>query len=148
MSNIIKMISVALVSLSLFTGCWFSSAAAVFPAIAAVVSDATAVLNIVQQATNTWFMHKPDKELQEQFNAKITEAWTALRIATAATQGAESLSQEEYDKAFADFQKAYTELHAMLKRHGILNGSKLSMGPGRPEEEIAEPMALSFEVKD
>ena len=146
MKSLIKMLAIVIVALSLFTGC-VGGAGAVFPAIAAVVSDATAVLNIVQQAVNTWFRHKPDPELQEQFDATIAEAWTALRVATSATQGAEHLSQEDYDKAFADFQDAYARLHEMLKKHGILTGTKLSMGPNAPEQEIPEPLALSHKVK-
>lgn len=143
----IKMIGVAMLSLCLFTGCWLSSAAAIFPAVAAVVSDASAVLSIIQQAVTTWFAHKPDPALEAKFNAAITKAWTALRAATAATQGAESLSQEEYDQAFADFQLAYEELHSLLKQHGILTKNMLSMGPNRPELEIVEPLAISFKVQ-
>ena len=142
-----KMLAVAITALSFCTGCWLTSAASVFPAIAAVVSDSSAVLNIVQQAVDTWFLHKPDRELQARFNSAIRDAWTALRAATAATRGAESVSQEEYDKAFFAFKNAYAELHSLLKEHGILNGSKLSMGPDAPEQEIADPAALNYQVK-
>lgn len=142
------MLVVAMMFCLITTGCFLTAAAAVFPAIAAVVSDATAVLNIVQQASNSWFMHKPDHELQAQVDNSITETWNALRVATAATKGAESLSQEEYDQAFLEFQTAYTRLHALLKEHGILKGNKLSSGPNQPEHEIPEPLAMSFKVSE
>lgn len=128
------------------TGC--PAAAALFPTIAAVVSDATAVLSIIERAVDSWFTHKPNPELQAKINTALSETWAALRVATAATEGAESLTQEEYDAAFKDFQDAYTELHDMLKRVGILRGTQLLGSPEAVEGvEIPEPMALSYKVK-
>jgi hypothetical protein len=127
------------------TGC---GAVALFPAIAAVVADATAVLSIIERAVDSWFAHKPNPELHAKLNTALSETWSALRVATAATQGAENLTQEEYDAAFADFQTAYQTLHDMLKRNGILKGSRLSMSPeGLEGAEIPDPVALSYQVK-
>lgn len=143
MKNYLKIVLCVALAFPL-SGC---GVVAAFPAIAAVVSDAVAVLNIIQQAVNTWFVHKPDQELQLEINNALTETWGALRVATAATKGAENLSQEEYDAAFADFQSAYTDLHELLKRQGILKGNKLSMGPEQHGEEIPPPLAMNHLVR-
>lgn len=126
------------------TGC-FATIIPVIAKVATVVNDATAVLSIIQRAVDGWFLHKPNQELEQRANDLITNTWTALRVANATTSGAESLSQEDYDAAFKDFQEAYSELHSFLKENGILKGTKLGMGNGS-SEEIPPPLALSLRV--
>lgn len=127
------------------TGC-FGAAFPLIAKVATVVSDATAVLSIIQQATSTWFRAQPDPELEAQADRLIVNAYTALRVATAAADGADGLTKEEYDAAFADFQVAYSELHTFLKDAGILNGTKLGLGT-EAETDIPEPLAMQTLVK-
>lgn len=122
------------------TGC-FAGALPIIAKVATVVSDATAVLSIIQQATSTWFRAQPDPELEAQADRLIVNAYTALRVATAAANGSDSLTKEEYDEAFAEFQVAYSELHTFLKDAGILNGTKLGLGTDA-ETDIPEPLAM------
>lgn len=145
MKNILIIFAFVLTCCTTLTSCF--APAAIFPAIAAVVSDASAVLSIIQNAVNSWFANKPNVELQTQINAAIANTWTALRVATAATQGAEKLSQEEYDEAFSEFQAAYSELYALLKAHGILKGTRLSMGVNQGEVDIPAPLAIGYKVQ-
>lgn len=134
----------ALMSLSSM-GC-FGAALPIIARVATVVSDATAVLSIIQQATSTWFRARPDPELEAQADRLIVNAYTALRVATAAANGADGLTKEEYDEAFADFQVAYSELHTFLKDAGILNGTKLGLGTDA-ETDIPAPLAMQTLVK-
>lgn len=139
--TLILMASIAALSTS---GC-FAALVPMVAKIATVVSDATAVLSIIEQATSTWFKHRPNAELEQESSRLIVNAYTALRVANSTTSGADSLSQEEYDAAFKDFQEAYTELHSFLKDNGILKGTKLGLGNGKTEE-IPPPLAMSLKV--
>ena len=129
----------------LLSGCW-QAAVPIASAIVSVVTDSFAVLNIVERGINTWFRHKPDPEAEAVATDLLNKAAGALRVASAATRGAESLTQEEYDAAFLEFREAYAELHSFLKSEGILKGNKLGFGPGY-EEEIPQPAALDFKVQ-
>lgn len=114
------------------------------PTAATAVSDAGAVLSIIEQAVDAWFTTvQPDPELRHQANSLIADAWTGLRIANASVEGSRNLSEDEKAAAFKEFQRAYEDLHAFLKKHGILKRSGLG-GPGGGEIQISEPMAMAY----
>lgn len=122
---------------------------AALPTVAKIVSavnDAEAVLNIVERAVDTWFSVRPDEDKQVKANRLISSAWTALRAANAAAMASESISQEEYDKAFAEFSEAYAELHKFLSENGILSDGRLGIGNG-VTEEIPAPTAIGMRLR-
>ena len=124
------------------TGC--AALAAGLPAVASALSDAGAVLAIIERALDSWFsVSPPDAETRLKANQLLADAWSALRIANSTTRGAQHLSEEERAKAFEEFQEAYAELHAFMKDHGVLKASGLSVGDGTTVE-IPEPYAMSF----
>jgi hypothetical protein len=137
------MISKILLVLCLALSTVSCGAASLLPAAVAAVSDAEAVLSIVERAVDTWTTTSPDPELRQRANLLIADAWTALRIANATLEGAESLSEDDRAQAFKQFQIAYSELHTFLKQHGILSGSGFG-GPGEVEFSIPEPTAMKF----
>jgi hypothetical protein len=141
-----KTIGVLATAAGLLTqGCFLASVAPMLPKVAAVISDAGATLNIIQNVTSSWFAHNPDAELEMQVTEKINSAWAAIRSANAATRGVEGLTQEQYVAAFEDFRTAYRELHELLKKEGLLSGTKLGSGTGR-SVDIPEPAALSMRI--
>ena len=124
------------------SGC--AAVMAALPEVAAVISDATAVLQIIERALDSWFaVSPPDAETRQEANLLLSDAWSALRVATFATRGAQDMSEEDKRKAFEEFRKAYSELHAFLMRHGVLQGSMLSLGGGKTQD-IPEPLALGL----
>lgn len=137
-----KLVIATALSASLLTGC--AGLIAALPEIAAVVADAAAVLSIVERALDSFYaVTPPDPEVRQQANQLMSNAWTALRIATAATKGADHLSKDEQRAAFEEFRKCYSELHKFLQENGVLKGSKLSLGMGA-EADIPEPLAMQL----
>lgn len=124
-------------------GC--AAAIPVIAKVATAVADAGTVLSIIRQAVSSWFKVNPDLEREQMADRLIQNATIALRTATYATNGATSLSQEEYDKAFSDFREAYGELHSFLSENGLLQGSLLSSGNGS-SVEIPTPLALEMRM--
>ncbi len=150
MNNLFSRLLAIFICCVSLTGCIGSSVAAAIPTVVAAVTDASAVLNLVQSAVNVWFARNPDDTEQAKINELIQRSWAGIRAANLALQGAENLSQEDYDRAMSDFRNAYGELQVLLQKKGILSGSRgtlLSMDGGEKESvEIAPPMALSLKV--
>jgi len=144
MKNLKILLASVLLSLSCVS-CW-SAAIPIIAKVATVVNDANAVMNIIENATKSWFSVNPDPELESEADRLILNAWTALRVANSTVSGAEKLSQEEYDKAFSDFSDAYAELHQFLVDNKMLNGNRLGLGNGE-SAEIAPPSAFSLNVE-
>jgi hypothetical protein len=141
-----KIVGILAFSAGLLTqGCFLASVAPMLPKVAAVISDASATLNIIQNVTRTFFSYRPNAELEMQVNDLLNKSWASLRAANHTVSGVEDLSQEQYDKAFDDFNKSYGELHNLLKSEGMLNGTRLGAGNGL-EVEIPEPTALSLRL--
>ncbi len=117
---------------------------AALPAVTAALNDAGAVLSIIQRALDTWYaVQPPSTETRTEANRLVADAWTALRIATAATSGTEKLSKEQATAAFADFRRAYGELTKFLQEKGVLQAQSLSLGGGETVQ-IPPPLALSL----
>lgn len=115
------------------------------PEAVAIISDASAVLSIIERALDTWFeIAPPSKEVRQEANQLLSDAWAALRVATATTRGAKELSDDEKKKAFESFREAYTELHTFLKKHGVLAASNLRVSKDGQTEEIPEPLAMKL----
>jgi hypothetical protein len=140
--------SVALLSLST-PGCT-PGVASTLAQVANVVNDAGQVLQIAELAYQQYSrLANPPPEQQAQFQGLLSNAWRALNAANAGVRGSQSLSQHEYDAAFAEFRKAYAELHAFLVQQGITGAP--SPEPGKVGAagmaDLPEPAALTFRVE-
>lgn len=143
MSKLLHCLLAALLFCGPVSGC--AGALAAIPTAVSLISDASAVLAIIERALDTWFaLVPPTNEVRQEANQLLADAWAALRIATSATKGAQELSDDDKKKAFESFKEAYSELHAFLKRHQVLAAGKLSVSPEGQEAEIPEPLAMKL----
>lgn len=120
----------------------------VLPQIVSVLTDALAVLKIIDNAANEYFRTHPDTppEVRARYVELYADAINALNAANHSLRGASDLDQKQYDAAFEEFKGAYVELAEFLKREGLMSGSMLKTGDGT-EVKIPEPEALSFKVE-
>jgi hypothetical protein len=129
-------------------GC-FRSAGPALSKIAAGIDDAQLVLDIVQAAVNVFFAQTPSTKPPEA-HAKIQQAIDRSRLAVGVAirtaHGAEALSDNQTAAAFTNFQKAWTELQALLTEFGVTqpDGTFAATVGGYRAPTIPPPLALSF----
>lgn len=126
------------------TGC--AAVAAALPVLTAVVTDAFAVLSVIDGAARHWFTLHPNKEVERHYLEVYTKTIKALNAANHALAGAKNLDQDQYDAAFAEFRDAYAELMELLERHGISEQQKLKLSDGSTVH-LPEPLALTHRVE-
>lgn len=137
------------VSLALpVSGC--AAALAALPQVTAVVTDALVVLNIIDAAVQDHFDQNPmtPPHVQREYAKALRDAVVALKAAEDALRGAESLSQEDYDRAFQQFREAYGKLLELLEKNGLVRQGYLMAGKGGgTPAHLPEPAALTYQVK-
>lgn len=123
-----------------------SAVAPALPAIAGVISDAVAVLSLINVAVQQFMRNNNvPLDVQEEYASLHAKAIRALNAANAALRGTKHVSQKEFDAAFNDFFFAFSELRDMLIRNGMMTEGKMAVGAGAVD--IPEPAALTFRVK-
>ena len=122
-------------------GCagWQGKVAPVLSDAAAYIADAQQVLDIARAISNLWFLGHPAPESQARVERALADAALTVDAAIKATKGAEEVTAEQLDAAFADFRRSYAELEAILKDVGVVNAQRL--GTGRVVV-LPEPLAL------
>lgn len=128
-----------------------SGCAAVLPAIPTVVSvitDAIAILNIIDNAVQTYFATHPatPEKVKTAYASAYRKAMSSLNAANHALTGVEDLDQKQYDAAFAEFQLAYRELLDLLSKEGLMReGNQLRVSFDETVQ-LPEPAALTHRV--
>lgn len=123
-----------------------SAVAPALPAIAGVISDAVAVLSLINVAVQQFMrQHQVPLDVQEEYAALHAKTIRALNAANAALRGARNVSQKEFDAAFNEFFFAFSELRELLIRQGMMTDGKMAVGTGAVT--VPEPAALTFKVK-
>lgn len=134
-----------LAALTLTTGGCIRGAGPVLSKVAAGVSDAALVLDLIQSSVNAFFAQTPKADVQAKIQHAIDKSRLAVSVAIKATHGAQALSDDQVAAAFLNFQKAYGELQALLSENGLSqpDGSFAGAG-GYRSPPIPPPLALSF----
>jgi len=130
------------------TGC--AAALAALPQITSVVTDALVVLNIIDNAARDYFDTNPltPPHVQRKYTELYRQTVVALKAAQEALRGADSMSQEDYDKAFQQFREAYGKLRELLEKNGLMRQGYLMAGKGgQTQVYLPEPMALTYKVQ-
>lgn len=148
MNKLIRLVLLALVlliPLPAVTGC--KTLVPLIPKIVSVLADASATMQIIDSAVEEWFAAHPDVDpkVRAEYRRLYAKCQQGLRGANLTLQGADELSQDEYDAAFLNFKDAYLELRTLLMREGIAVGNKL--GTGDATVDIPEPLALTYRVQ-
>lgn len=144
-SSLLTAICISL-TVPVMTGC--AAAIPVLTQIAAVVTDAFVVLQIIDRAATEWFQLHPHvpPEVRAEFERVYQKALLALNAAQRAIAGSTELSQREYEAAFADFKQAYYELLQLLQREGIARADRTVL-VGTSQTVLPEPLALTYQVE-
>lgn len=123
------------------TGCAaLRSAAPVVADVVRTVKEFSVVLDLIEARASG----------DEDIARAVGAARTALEIAEKASAGAEHLSKEEVDEAFAAFEAAYEDLFHLLDRNGLLDvdggllGASTAAGDGSP---IPTPLEVSERIE-
>lgn len=118
------------------------------PKIVSVLSDASAVLQIVDTAAQEFFRTHPDipPETRARYVDLYSKTVSSLNGANHALRGVQDVDQEQYDAAFKEFRAAYADLSVFLKDEGIMTGSGLKASPEGGEIDLPEPLALTYRV--
>jgi hypothetical protein len=129
------------------TGCAaLASVAPALPAIAGVISDAVAVLDIINVVVQQFMrQHSVPLDVQEEYASLHAKALRALNAANAVLRGSTAITQKQFDQAFGEFFFAFGELRNLLITHGMMSDGKMAIGSG--SVYIPEPVALTFQVK-
>jgi len=149
MSKIIVLLSMLCVLLTATSCNQIKTVMPVINDIAAVVDDAQNVLSAIDTVVRTFFStNAVSPEIQEKYAKVMTKTQLALSGALKALQGAEQLSQEDYDRAFENFKHAYSELSAFLLSIGIKQApGMMKSSPGSSPVAIDDPIALTYRVQ-
>lgn len=133
-------------SLAVFPGC--KELIPLIPKIVAVLADATSTLQIIDTAVEEWFDQHPDVDpkVRAEYRLLYAKCHEALNGANHALQGAEDLTQNDYDAAFAEFKAAYIQLRDLLYREGIASTDG-KLGAAGATVDVPEPMALTYRVQ-
>ncbi len=116
------------------TGCAALSAAVpVLSQVATVAANAVSVLDAVEDASDAFFLVKPDAAKQAAVDRAITDCRLAIAAATATAQGAKDLDEKKADAAFDQFREAYVKLAALVDEVGLIKNGKFASGAGLPE---------------
>lgn len=126
-----------------------SSVLPVLVDIVTAVQDAQTILDTID--ANVTALSKagniPDDVLKK-YAQTMEKARAGLRIALRATSGAQSLSQQQVDQAFADFRGAYKELVDLLKSVGLVGtDGTMRVSPEGAQMQLPEPLALNIRVR-
>jgi hypothetical protein len=141
MRNIKKILSIAILSLSMSTGC--AAVMGALPTIIQIVQDAMLILDDIDHAAKPFFERAENKELLDQYNAKMLTAKKTLRVALRATEGGQQLSDEEIDSAFADFREAYKELLSLLRDNNLMTEKGSLKAVNGVTIDVDEPLAIA-----
>jgi hypothetical protein len=115
------------------------------PAVIAAVTDASQIIDAIEDFAKRFFAAKPDPEREEVVLEAVAKTRTALNVALRFAQGAESLDQAKVDQAFADFRVAYQSLLTLTAPLGVREAGALAAGPGMLT--VPKPMALTLKVE-
>ncbi len=128
------------------TGC--AAAIPVLTKIAAVITNAKIVLDIIDGGAREWFRTHPDTpdKVIAEYEKIHQKALLALDAAAQAVAGSTDLSQDEYDAAFAEFKQAYIDLVNLLHKQGIAQDGTMGAADGSTIE-LPTPMALAYRVE-
>ena len=120
----------------------------VIPQIVSVVTDAMLIMDIIDTTARTFFDTHPQvsPEVRQKYADVYAKALNALNVAQAALRAAEDLDQAQYDRAFAEFKQAYSELMDLLGKQGMVQGQYLAATPGQ-HVYLPEPLALTYRVE-
>lgn len=120
---------------------------AALPKVVAAVADAAQILDVIDAAAGSFF--ERDAAARLVYERAMMKARLALSAAAHAAGGAERLSQEDVDRAFADFRAAYVELLRLVGPLGIAApASAGSYAAGGSAVLVPEPLALRLRVED
>lgn len=128
------------------TGC--AVAIPVLTTIAAVITNAKIVLDIINGGAQEWFRTHPNvpEKTKQEYEKVFRKALLALDAAAQAVAGSTDLSQEDYDSAFAEFKQAYIDLVNLLHREGIARDNTMGAADGSTIE-LPTPLALAHRVE-
>jgi hypothetical protein len=128
--------------------CACATVAAHLPSVIAAVTDGVMVLDTIDRFADAYFSsHGADPRTQAKVDGAIERARAALNAALRAAQGAEHLTQEQIDAAFADFRAAYAELLALVAPLGVRQGTGETLRASPGNLVVPEPLALALKVK-
>lgn len=117
------------------------------PKVIAAVTDALQVVDAIEDFVKTYFQIKPNGPLEMKVDAAIKRTKQALNLALRTTNGADKLSQDQIDAAFAEFRAAYAELLNLVEPLGVhQKGEILRASPDGGGLVVPEPMALKLKV--
>lgn len=141
MKKLLALIACLALFLPSTTGCAALSAVVpVLAEVATVAANAAAVLDVIEDASDSFFAARPDAAKQAAVSRSISNCRLAIAAATAAAQGAKDLDGRQADEAFNQFRDAYQNLKALLDDVGVTKGGKFGgpTGVGLPEPLAAK----------
>lgn len=124
---------------------------AALPTVANVVSDATAILGLIEGVVAAVFRSSPNPTMQTQIEAGLQRAQLALIAGEQALAGISNASAGQIKAAFASFAVAYVDLMRLVAPLGIVpattiapapDGGPLSTPPGPPRLVVPTPQVL------
>lgn len=129
-------------------GCGIVAAAVpVIAQIVSVIADANAVLDTIDVVAQDVFRRtNASEEVRAKYQDVLLKAYTALNAAAKAVSGANELTQEEYDAAFAQFKLAYAELKSLIQSFGIVTPDGL-LASSPSAVVLQDPLALTYKVE-
>jgi hypothetical protein len=135
-----------IMTLQLF-GC--AAVLSALPTVIAAVMDAFVILDAIDDFSDRYFKVHPDPGAQSKIDNAITKARASLNIALRTTQGAQDLSDQDIERAFASFRVAYQELLVLVGPIGIKSTSSgdNALSASSNQLVVPEPIALGLRGK-
>lgn len=96
-----------------------ASLAAVIASVVAAATEASGWVQAIADFADAALDRVPDSELRAKLDKAVYAARVSALALSDAARGADHLTRQELDKAFADFQAAYAELLAVAKSLGV-----------------------------
>lgn len=115
---LIRRMLLALALATTLSGC--AALAKWLPIVINSLGQAAQVLDSIESVADSYFAANPDPEKQKRYARVMGAARASLAASHAAAKGGDAAAKQDVDKAFAEFQKAYQEILALLGPLGVV----------------------------
>ena len=111
--------------------------------VLSVVTDASLIVDQVQDFVDTYFDAKPDPVVQAKVTAIIGKCRSALIVMDRAAKGGQDLNSKDVVAAMKNFQEAFAELMNLVGPLGVkIAGEPAKLGDGPARLTIMRPLAM------
>lgn len=113
------------------------------------IQDAALILSNIDRTVDFFFqLNNTSQDIRDKYALIMGKTKEALAVVQRASVGVDSLTQEQYDKAIAEFKGSYKQLKELLASLGVLkNDGMYGARVGGIYVELTDPILLNMKAR-